>query len=263
MKIGIIGYGTVGKAVEYGFNSPNHSFTIVDQSFDGSVSQDVIDTDVVFVCLPTVADGMLDPYTTIEICNHLVYYKYAGLVVLKSPLPPGFLDLPNLETARAELRIVINPDSVGTVQPNRDFVEAPMIMIGADSQQLIDALKVVYEQSNVTKKWFMEMSANEAILMKLFTDVFLASKLVLMSEFSELLNKYSDRDWNDFACMMTHDTRIGRFNTNLPDSSGKKGYGGEYLPAVMNTYARAGIRTRSEFSTVAGAMTSNSLIRPK
>lgn len=260
MKIGIIGYGTVGKAVEYGFNSPTNQFTIVDSSISGTTTEDVVNTDVVFVCLPTDAGGRLDLYTTTEVLNHLVYYKYKGLVVLKSAMPPGALDLPNFDSARTNLRLAFNPDSVGQVQPNRDFVEASMIIIGAETQPVIDSLKEVYEQSNVIKKWFMVMTTNEAILMKLFIDTFLATKAVVIGEFSDMLSKYSDRDWNDFAVMMTHDPRIGRSMTQIND---QPGYDSTHYPAIMDAFARAATRLQTRSGTVAGAMVSNTLLKAK
>lgn len=260
MKIGIIGYNNVGKAVEYGFNSPNNQFVIVDEAFTSTAMENVVDTDVVFICITTDDTKRLETAELTETLVVLTELQYKGLVFIKSVLPPTFVNLGRWKQIQSNLRLVINPDTVGEYQPNRTFVESPMIILGADSQQLIDDAKAIYEQSNVVKKWFMEMSMTEAILMKLFTDTFLATKAALIGEFSQMLGKFSDRDWNDFACMMTHDPRIGRSMTEI---HGQPGYSTVHYPAMMDTFARTAIQSLTTSGTAAGAMVSNTLLKAK
>ena len=260
MKIGIIGYNNVGKAVEYGFNSPNNQFVIIDTECWNTVVEDIASTDVVFICIATDATKRLETAELTEALVQLMELQYKGLVIIKSILSPTFATQRIWERFRSELRLVINPDTVGEYQPNRTFVESPMIILGADSQQLIDDAKAIYEQSNVVKKWFMEMSMTEAILMKLFTDTFLATKAALIGEFSQMLGKFSDRDWNDFACMMTHDPRIGRSMTEI---HGQPGYSSVHYPAMMFTFAQTAIQSLTTSGTAAGAMVSNTLLKAK
>lgn len=260
MKIGIIGYNNVGKAVEYGFNSPNNQFVIIDATLHNTTIEDVVNTDVVFVCIATDDTKQLETGELTKALVHLVELNYEGLVFVKSMLPPGIVDTNEWKQIRRDLRLIINPDNVGEYQPNRTFVESPMIVLGADNQQLIDDAKVIYECSNVVKKWFMEMSLNEAILMKLFTDTFLATKAALFGEFSQMLNKFSNRDWNDFAVMMTHDPRIGRSMTQI---HGQPGYSSVHYPAMMFTFARTAIRSLTTSGTAAGAMVSNTILKSK
>lgn len=260
MKIGIIGYNNVGKAVEYGFNSPNNQFIIVDEALTDTLVADVMDTDVVFVCIATDDTKRLETAELTEVLIYLAELQYKGLVIIKSMLPPTFATMGRWKQIQNKLRLVINPDNVGEYQPNRTFVESPMIILGADSQQLIDDAKAIYEQSNVVKKWFMEMSMTEAILMKLFMDTFLATKASLIGEFSQMLGKFSDRDWNDFACMMTHDPRIGRSMTEIHS---QPGYGTVHYPAMMDTFARAATQLQTQSATAAGAMVSNTLLKAK
>jgi len=263
MKIGIVGHGFVGKAIEYGFNSPKNEFAIFDLARDGSCIEDVRNTDVVFICLPTESkDRLLDSYSVLEVCNQLaISFNYRGLVVIKSSLAPGALDSARWKHARTHLRLAVNPELLTQARANRDFVEAPMIIIGADNQQVIDDLKEVYNSSNLIKRWFMEMSVNEAILMKLFINTFLASKVALMNEFSQMLRTYSDREWNEFANMMAHDPRIGRSHIKSPGPDGRKGYGGKCFPSSMRTFALTANYNQTSTATVAGAIVSNDSVR--
>ena len=53
MKIGIIGLGVVGSAVFDGLNQLGHSMYYFDISRQGSILQDILSTDLVFICVPT------------------------------------------------------------------------------------------------------------------------------------------------------------------------------------------------------------------
>ena len=53
MKIGLIGRGTVGKAVYEGLNHLGHQMSFFDPAYEGSTLQDILDTDCVFLCVPT------------------------------------------------------------------------------------------------------------------------------------------------------------------------------------------------------------------
>ncbi len=258
MKIGIVGYGTIGKAVEYGFNSPNNQFVVFDIAQPETSVNDVVDTDVVFICIPTeTKDQVLSAYSVLEVCNQLAYsFNYQGLVVIKSNLAPGTLDLPQWATARNHLKIVINPDfSTDPIRAHRDFVETTMIVLGTDTPEVLEAAKQLYFNSNVIRKWFMEVSINEASLIKLFNSVLLATRAAVVSECKEMLAVYSSRDWNEIACMLSHDKRIGHSQMQTPT-----GFGGEFY-SLANTFVRIGNFKQLHTSAVGGALVSNALIK--
>lgn len=258
MKIGIVGHGTVGKAVEYGFNSPDNKFVIFDTAQPETSIYDIVDTDVVFICVPTeTKDHTLSAYAVLEICNQLAYsFKYKGLVVIKSNLAPGTLDLPQWAEARTRLKLIVNPDfSTDPVRAHRDFVETTMIVLGTDTPEVLEAAKQLYFKSNVIRKWFMEVSINEAILIKLFNSVLLATRAAVVSECREMLGAYSDRDWNEIACMLSHDKRIGYSHMKTPT-----GFDGE-LAVLAGTFTRIANFKQLHSSAVGGALVSNTLTK--
>ena len=53
MKIGIIGRGTVGKAVYEGLQYLGHDMCFFDPAYEGSTLQDVLDAECVFLSVPT------------------------------------------------------------------------------------------------------------------------------------------------------------------------------------------------------------------
>jgi UDP-glucose 6-dehydrogenase len=52
MKIGIIGLGVVGSACRHGFELIGHSVNVHDIKMNTTI-HDVLDTDVIYVCVPT------------------------------------------------------------------------------------------------------------------------------------------------------------------------------------------------------------------
>jgi len=258
MKIGIVGYGTTGKAVEYGFNSPNNTFKVFDTALPETSIYDIVDTDVVFICLPTeTKDHTISAYAVLEVCNQLTYsFKYKGLVVIKSNLTPGTLDLPQWKEARSRLNLVVNPDfATDPVRAHRDFVETTQIVLGTDTPAVLEQAKQLYLSSNVIRKWFMEVSINEAILIKMFNTVLLATRAAVVGECKEMLAAFSNRDWNDIAAILSHDKRIGYAHMQNPTSFDSE------TDALANTFARVSSFKQLHSNTVAGALVSNSLLK--
>lgn len=88
IKILIVGHGFVGKAVDYGFTHPKVKKTIVDPKYGTNISSDnILDYDLVFVCVPTPmgSDGNIDTSIIDKVIRQV---KKAKLVVVKSTVTP-------------------------------------------------------------------------------------------------------------------------------------------------------------------------------
>lgn len=238
MKIGILGSNDIADAVEYGFTSPAND--VIRSVHDVSC---LSHSDALFICI----DGT--PAEVWSVCDHLSHcIDFTGLVLIKTPLPPGELGFSKWSDIRSKLRIAINPDLIAGVQPAREFVESPMIIVGTDSSDVLADVKAVYDCSNLTKRWYiLEMSFDEASLTKLCIETFLTSKLAVMGELSRVVAKYSNRPWEEFVDMMAYDTRVGRSHV-APISS----------PPLqsMLTVIRAALVNQIQTPTISGAITS-------
>ena len=53
MNIGIAGLGVIGSACKYGFEKLGHKVKFHDPKFSDSKFQDILDTEVVYICVPT------------------------------------------------------------------------------------------------------------------------------------------------------------------------------------------------------------------
>lgn len=240
MKIGILGGNPTALAVAYGFTSPTNQITTNDDLWDVDC---LIDSEALFIC----AD--LAPYRVLGICDYLAHNtNFSGLVIIKTPLPPGELSFSKWVDVRSKLRIAINPDLLTDNQPNRQFVESPMIIVGTDNATTLAEFKAVYECSNLTKRWYiLEMTFDEASLAKICIETVLASKLAIMGELAQVVAKYTDRPWEEFADMMAYDTRVGRSHIVPIDN--------QPITSVL-TMLRAALTNRIQTPTISGAITS-------
>ncbi len=94
MKIGIIGKGTVGSAVYEGLEYLGHTMTFFDPKYAGSNMEHVLDTDVIFISVPTdqAANGDCDTSIVDNVVAELAVNNYTGLVSIKSTVIPGTTD---------------------------------------------------------------------------------------------------------------------------------------------------------------------------
>jgi UDP-glucose 6-dehydrogenase len=79
MKIGIVGLGAVGTANKHGFEYLGHSVIGHDIRLDTTIN-DVLDTEITFLCVPTpqADDGSCDTSIIESVIKELNLYKYKG-----------------------------------------------------------------------------------------------------------------------------------------------------------------------------------------
>jgi UDP-glucose 6-dehydrogenase len=122
MKIGIIGKGTVGSAVFEGLEYLGHDMTFFDPKNEGSTLAHVLDTEVVFISVPTdqAANGDCDTSIVDNVVAELAINNYAGLVSIKSTVIPGTTD--RLQKLYPTLRLSMVPEFLRAKSALADFV---------------------------------------------------------------------------------------------------------------------------------------------
>ena len=105
MKVGVIGKGTVGKAVFEGLEYLGHEMSFFDPAHEGSILEDILNTDCVFVIVPTnqAANGDCDTSIVEKVINELNLVNYKGLIAIKSTVVQGTSE--RLQTEFPNLRI--------------------------------------------------------------------------------------------------------------------------------------------------------------
>ena len=238
LKLGIIGYGFVGKAMHTTFEH-NSELTIVDPRYTDYTVSDLKDKDLVFICLPapTLDDGTVDTTLIVDAMQLLSGIKYNGIVVVKSTLPPTdvqtlydvFMHEPNL------LRYVYSPEFLRETSWEKDAVNPERIVLAGNFTDCKQVEEWYNNHSHVPRHTrFMLADYKEAALLKYAANAFLATKVVFMNQlqqlYTDILGLPHPTDWKAFIDMMSTDMRIGHSHMQVPGPDGKYGYGGSCFP---------------------------------
>lgn len=235
--IGIIGYGYVGRSVEYGFIDydrqrgfePKHRALIYDKYKDLQPLDEVLDrSDIIFVCLPT-------PYDETHLRIDLAIYddvmaqicpKLAGrgkVVVVKSTVVPGTTR--RYASQYPAVPFAMNPEFLTEANYLQDFVNPDRIVIGADNdwvaQKVIDLYRTSFPSATIVR-----MSTVAAEIVKYQANVMLAVKVALANIFYDLCQA-DHVNYDDVKKGVALDKRIGPSHL---DVTSERGFGGKCFP---------------------------------
>ena len=148
MKLGIIGHGFVGKAVDYGFHSCDK--IIIDPLYGNDIEElENERLDVTFVCVPTPMgeDGSIDSSIvekTVRFCKR----KVSGLIVVKSTVTPDIVE--KLQGGMAGDRVIYNPEFLTEKNAQEDFINPQMHIFGGVKEKT-RKLSWIYKEYSLCK----------------------------------------------------------------------------------------------------------------
>ena len=232
LRMGIVGHGFVGKAVEYAFTHDMIEHYLVDPNY-GTTLDDLIkeDPSVVFVCAPTPMSesGFVDASIVEDAVLKLMHHTGA-LVVVKSTVTPDIVDrLYNSIRPEDYDRFIYNPEFLTEKSACEDFVNAKFHVIGGIDEACLELEKLYEIFSNCSSTNFYRMSACEASFVKYGINSFLATKLTFFNQFKDLVSSF-DCSYNVVSRAIGADERVGIGHTRVPGPDRKKGFGGACLP---------------------------------
>jgi len=182
MKIGIIGIGIIGKACKYGFEKLGHTVICHDIILDTKL-EDVLDTHITYICVPTPSDE--DGSCNTSIVEGVVYelnkLGYAGIVAIKSTVKPTTTEMLMEETG---MNICFVPEFLRERCSISDFTENhDLLAIGTHSQTTYEMIKKCH--GNYPKN-HSHLTPTEAELLKYYSNVINALKVVFANEMYEI-----------------------------------------------------------------------------
>jgi UDPglucose 6-dehydrogenase len=181
MKIGIVGLGVVGGACKFGFELLGHVVSVHDIALNTNLD-DVLDTEVVFICVPTPRsqDGSCDISIVRQVILDLKSKKYNGVVAIKSTVLPGTTDLLSAET---NLNICFVPEFLRERCAVTDFTENhDVCIIGCDDSRSFEIIKQCH--GSLPEK-FIKLTTKEAEFCKYFNNVYNAMLIIFANSFFE------------------------------------------------------------------------------
>jgi UDPglucose 6-dehydrogenase len=221
MKIAIIGYGTVGKAID-GFFQGRADVRISDPA-NGYIA-DVQDSNLAFICVPTpTVDGRCDTSIVEEVASWLV----AENIVIKSTVEPGTTDRLARKFGK---QIVFSPEYVSEsfyYNPiMRDIATQSYIVLGGCERACRTVQDILCQFTGPLVKFHI-CTALEAELIKYFENAFFAVKVGFANEMREICER-AGADYHAVRDGWLLDPRINPMHTLAFKES--KGYNGKCLP---------------------------------
>ena len=225
MKIGIIGFGTVGQAIYHGFKKINHdvqSYDIVDN--EASITS-VLNTDIVFVCVPTNSDkdGRCDTSIVDKVINELAFIKYPGVIAIKSTVIPGTSD--RLIAEYPDLKICTVPEFLRQDYAKDDFFNNHDVLVVGTNDFNIS--KTVIDAHGAIPKTVCVVSPTEAEITKYFNNVHNAVEVVFANAMNEMCEKLGADYQKVFGAISNRSNiNVGHLKCNAQ----YRGFGGACLP---------------------------------
>ncbi len=237
MRIGIIGYGVVGKAAA---NTLEKAYSIIkyDKFQDLDAFEEMKEAKFIFLMVPTPFDcskNIVDLSAVNESLERLEKIKYDGIVIIKSTIPPGSC---NHFSNIFNLRIVFNPEFLReSTTPNEDFENQDTIVIGTDSKEIFNSVKEMYQKVAVSHAKFYHTTSKEAEMIKTAQNTMLASRVALANMV------YDACESNNVDYQKVKQIAFDRFEilgphmSQVPGPDGNRGFGGKCLPKDIRAFS--------------------------
>lgn len=265
MKIGIIGLGFVGNAMYTSFLKKNiPCITVFDKFKNNGIGKikDVIDTDILFLALPTPFDNKINKYNYSAIEENLEILaknNYSGVIVLKSTITPETTTF--LEN-KYKLGLIHNPEFLTARTAFEDFHNQKHIVLGRGNLISTEKYKLVI---NFYNKYYPNTkislcSSIESESMKIFCNSFYAVKVQFFTELYQICQK-NGSDFNTIKNMMLQNNWINPMHTNIPGPDGNISYGGLCFPKDTNALNQYMIENNSSNLIIENCIKERNIIR--
>ena len=237
MKIGIIGVGVVGGAILEGLKIIDANLDIIgyDKYKNIGSFKKILETDILFVCVPTKFSEQTNQYNKTElqkVLNELNDNKYCGIILIKCTVEPRV----SQELAdNYELKIIHNPEFLSASTNIDDFVKQDHIVIGKTSNINDNDLKQI---TNFYSELFPNAvqsicNSTESECMKIFVNNYYSVKIQFCNELYLLCNKLNV-EYDNVMQLMLKNKWIHPMHTKVPGTDGLLSYGGMCFPKDTN-----------------------------
>jgi UDPglucose 6-dehydrogenase len=254
MKIIIVGYGFVGKAVGNALKE-KHQVVIVDPQYTTTEIQHHPDADGLIICAPTPSteNGMCDASIVASIMDQIPVYLP---VLIKSTVTPGIAK--GFRDVYPDHSIVYSPEFLRARSANQDFLNQKYIILGGEDPECF--WQELFQGSLPNCSIVFNCTDEEACLVKYAENSFLALKTSFFNQIYDVcLN--TGMDFDAVRQLLTHDQRINSDHSMVPGPDGERGWGGHCFPKDTAAFIQWTNTIGSSVSLVEEAVKYNHQIR--
>lgn len=249
--IGVIGAGTVGKALIKAFEEC--CSVLVNDPAWGTQStplQQLINyCEAIFVAVPTPADqhGDVDLRAFTSVMTQLndmsglsASQSEAPVICIRSAVPPDAIE--DLLMKAPRLRLVVSPEFLREASPVDDMLTMRSLVLGGDQSACEAIASLFHKHSNITGPMRTSILPDVigAAFLKYQENAFLAMKVSFMNEFFDVFNRSgSTTSWEQLQTAFHQDhERMGTTHWSVPGPDGLRGWGGRCLPKDVSAFRR-------------------------
>jgi len=236
-KIGIIGFGFIGKAFAHGF-SLHADLRIYDKYQDSqhTLEETVNQSDYLVIGVPSPMkdDGSQDlSYLADAISSINKVATHQKVIIIKSTVVPG--------TTRAFAMkfpnhyFVSNPEFLTQRTFRLDFINTARVIIGGPKQATGWVRRLYRGRFPHTPVYMTTWEAAEIV--KYMTNCFFALKISFCNEMYKVAEAVQI-PYDDLKLMWMADGRIGNSHLDVPGHDGDFGYGGKCFPKDVQAFIK-------------------------
>jgi len=231
MRIGIVGLGFVGRAVQHYFLREHITPVVYDTGKHIGSLQEVSEADIIFLCLPTPFKNP-EGYDDSALWGTMKYIEGKKIIVIKSTVLPGTTD--EMQNTYPQHTILFNPEFLRAKTALKDFLHPQRQIIGYTKKSRPIAKRVLALLPKAPRQ--MVMRATEAEMVKYFCNAFLALRVVFANQMYDLCEALGI-NYERVKNAAGYDPRIGHSHFDI-FHDGYRGYGGSCLPKDVKTLAQ-------------------------
>ena len=210
-------------ALIYGFQKLGHKIYIHDIILETKLS-DLLDCEIVYICVPTPEneDGSCNTLIVESVVSDLISLQYKNIIAIKSTVEPGTTE--KLIKLYNNDLICFVPEFLRERCAVSDFTENhDLLAIGTSSNFVFD--KIIESHGKYPKN-VKQLSSTEAELLKYYSNVYNAMRIIFANEMYEIAEKLGAKYSNIKEAYCLRNTKDMYLDVN----ENFRGYGGVCLP---------------------------------
>lgn len=242
IRMGIVGHGFVGKAIDYAFTHELVDKFLVDPLYNTTID-DLVEYEPImtFITAPTPMhdNGTVDASIVEDAVLKLIRHT-ESIVVIKSTITPDVINrLYNSIHDEDKPRLTYNPEFLTENSAKEQFIFSQHHILGGVSVESCNRVIEFYNNFSlcIGKGSFITMTPQEASFVKYAINSYLGMKVTFFNQLHDAAKNFSCSPQRIIDAVAA-DNRVGYSHTRVPGFDGKKGFGGACLPKDMNAFVK-------------------------
>lgn len=254
-KIGIIGLGFVGSAIQNSYDSFNLVLLDPAKGYNATY-QELMECEGIFICVPSPQsdDGSCNTSILENVLENLKEYK--GVIISKCTVPPAVYE----RLGKKYLNLVHAPEFLTAANAKQDYLTGTFAFIGSSVRAYSKEAERLIRGGQTNLQTVVHCTLGEASLAKYTINSFLATKVVFMNELHKLAESLN-LNYNTISQMISLDERIGKSHLQVPGPDGACGFGGMCFPKDTSALLKFAEEVSAPMNVLESAVKKNTLLR--